>query len=221
MRGATLALSWSSLLFFQAARQDAAKTVEDRLREFGARSDAVWIGRCEKAGLAYPPARVRFLALKAEKRLEVFAAAVDGPWIRLADYPILAASGGPGPKLREGDGQVPEGLYDVPLLNPNSRFHVSLRIGYPNADDVAQGRADGRTKLGGDIMIHGGAASIGCLAMGDPAAEELFTLAARRRPDVLLIPHDFRAGKADPPGQPGWVAARYRSLRALSADLKR
>lgn len=218
MRGVNLGLALASLLLVQSG---ARKTVEDRLREFGGRCDALWAERCAKAGLAYPPDRVRLLGLKAEKRVEVWAAQADGAWVRLADYPVLAASGGPGPKLREGDFQVPEGLYDVPSLNPNSRFHVSLRVGYPNADDVAQGRADGRSKLGGDIMIHGGMASIGCLAMGDPAAEELFTLAARRRPDVLLLPHDFRAGQADPPGQPAWVKARYRSLRALAAELKR
>jgi hypothetical protein len=198
-----------------------SRTVEDRLREFGARTDALWRGRCEKAGLPYPPARVRFLALKAEKRLEVFAAAEDGPWTFLADYPVRAASGVAGPKLREGDRQVPEGLYDIPSLNPNSRFHVSLRVGYPSAEDVEQARAEGRAKLGGDIMIHGGAASIGCLAMGDPAAEELFTLAARRKASILILPHDFRGGAADPPGQPEWMSRRYDALRKHAEALKR
>lgn len=203
------------------ALAQGSRTVEDRLREFGARTDPLWRGRCEKAGLPYPPARVRFLALKAEKRLEVFAASEEGPWTFLADYPILAASGVAGPKLREGDRQVPEGLYDIPSLNPNSRFHVSLRVGYPSAEDVEQARAEGRTRLGGDIMIHGGAASIGCLAMGDPAAEELFTLAARRKASILILPLDFRSGAADPPGQPAWMARRYASLREHAGALTR
>jgi hypothetical protein len=197
------------------------KTVDDRLREFGGRCDALWRGRCETAKIPYPPARVTLLALKAEKRLEVFAATADGPWRFLADYPILAASGGPGPKLREGDRQVPEGLYDIPLLNPNSLFHVSLRVGYPDAEDRARGKADGRDRLGGDIMIHGGAASIGCLAMGDPAAEDLFTLAARAKTRVAILPADFRAGAPDPTGAPAWMAGRYLRLRAAAAELKR
>lgn len=216
MKAPDVGLALGCLLLVQGQR-----TVDDRLREFGARGDALWRERCGKAGLPYPPARVRFLGLKAEKRLEVFAAADRGPWTFLAEYPIRAASGGPGPKLREGDRQVPEGLYDIPSLNPNSRFHVSLRVGYPSAGDVAQARTDGRARLGGDIMIHGGAASVGCLAMGDAAAEELFTLAARRRPSIAILPHDFRTGAPDPPGQPAWMAARYRELRRLADALRR
>lgn len=201
--------------------QDARKSVEERLREFGGRCDVLWRARAERAGLAYPPARVRFLALKAERRLEVFAADADGPWRFLAEFPVLAASGGPGPKLRQGDRQVPEGLYDIPSLNPNSLFHVSLRVGYPSAEDRARAKEDGRDDLGGDIMIHGGRASIGCLAMGDPAAEELFTLAARRRPALLILPLDFRTGAPEPPGGPPWMAGRYRRLRELAGELRR
>ena len=200
---------------------EGRRTVQDRLREFGGRCDALWRGRCEKAKLPYPPARVMLLGLKSEKHLEVFAATADGPWSFLAEYPILAASGGPGPKLREGDRQVPEGLYEIPALNPNSRFHVSLRVGYPSAEDRAQAKREGRERLGGDIMIHGGAASIGCLAMGDPAAEELFTLAARGKTQVLILPLDFRTGAPDPAGQPAWMGERYGRLRAAAADLKR
>lgn len=214
-------LALAAGLMPQETRVERPRTVDDRLKEFGGRCDALWSGRCGKAKLPYPPARVMLLGLKAEKRLEVFAATADGPWSFLAEVPILAASGGPGPKLREGDRQVPEGLYEVPSLNPNSRFHVSLRVGYPSAEDRAQAKREGRTKLGGDIMIHGGAASIGCLAMGDPAAEELFTLAARAKTQALILPLDFRTGAPDPAGQPAWMTDRYRSLRALVDGLRR
>ena len=74
--------------------------------------------------------------------------------VRLARYPIRAASGALGPKLREGDRQVPEGVYDIESLNPNSRFHVALRVGYPNAFDRQMAGREGRTALGGDIMIR-------------------------------------------------------------------
>ena len=99
----------------------------------------------------------------------------------LAD-PILAASGVSGPK-REGDKQVPEGFYRIELLNPNSRYHLSLRVNYPNADDLERARQDGRalSTLGGDIMIHGGSASIGCLALGDPAVGEALRSGRARR----------------------------------------
>ena len=209
---------WDYLVWRFAERMSTA----DRLIQFAPRVDPLWQARCREVGLAYPPARVRLLALKAEKRLEVYAANVGGPWQPLVSYPVLAASGGPGPKLCEGDNQVPEGFYRIALLNPNSLFHVSLRVDYPNAQDREQGRSDGREHLGGDIMIHGGRASIGCIAIGDPAIEEVFTLAARcglDHLDALLLPHDFRTRPADPAGVPPWMPARYRDLRALLGEL--
>ncbi len=158
----------------------------------------------ERAGVAYPPARLVMVAFKAEKRLELYGPDATGRLTRVRSYPILAASGGPGLKLREGDEQVPEGFYRIELLNPNSRFHLSLRVNYPNDEDRARACVDGRdpATLGGDIMIHGGAASIGCLAMGDPAAEDLFVLVQRTGLDnveLLLLPNDLRNETPDSP----------------------
>ena len=190
-------------------------SIADRLTQFAPRVDPLWETRCRDVGLSYPPARVRLLGLKAEKRLEVYAGNATGPWQQLASYSILAASGGPGPKLCEGDGQVPEGLYRIALLNPNSRFHVSLRVDYPSDDDRIHGRADGRESLGSDIMIHGGQASIGCLALGDPAIEEVFSLAARvgiTQVDTLILPHDLRLDPVFPTAVPSWMTVRYQGL---------
>lgn len=192
-------------------------SVSDRLDQFAPRVDPLWRERCRAAGLAYPPARVRLLALKEERVLAVYASAGQDDWKLLASYPVLAASGKAGPKLREGDNQVPEGRYGIVLLNPSSRFHVSLRLDYPSAEDRAQARNDGRERLGGDIMIHGGAASIGCIAIGDPAIEEVFTLAARvgiGRVDTLILPHDLRRVAALPSGVPAWMVERYRGMEA-------
>ncbi|MHC4642127.1 MAG: L,D-transpeptidase family protein, partial [Planctomycetota bacterium] len=99
------------------------------------------------------------------------------------------------PKLKEGDRQVPEGLYRIESLNPNSMFHLSLRINYPNEFDREQAKHENRTNLGGDIMIHGSNVSIGCLAMGDETAEDLFILTAEtgiENISVILSPVDFR-----------------------------
>lgn len=200
-------------------------SVADRLAQFAPRVDPLWEARCREAGLSFPPARVRLLGLKAEKRLEVHATdatGATGPWKPVASYAVLAASGGPGPKLREGDGQVPEGLYRIVLLNPNSRFHVSLRVDYPSDDDRVHARADGREQLGGDIMVHGGQASIGCLAIGDPAIEEVFTLAARvgiGQVDILILPHDLRRDQTFPDQVPGWMTARYQVLLGMALGL--
>lgn len=147
------------------------------------------------AGVDYPPAAVALVGLKSERRLEVYAgpAADDLRFIRM--YPVLAASGTLGPKLVEGDGQVPEGLYRISALNPNSRYHLSMQIDYPNGLDRWLAWLDGRRRLGGDIFIHGGTRSVGCLAVGDRAAEDLFVLLARSGSEevpVIISPVDFR-----------------------------
>ena len=163
------------------------------------------------------------IGLKQERELQLYAAGPDGRYKLIRSYPILAASGTLGPKLREGDMQVPEGLYRIESLNPNSSFHLSLRVSYPNAFDREQAKAERRTKLGGDIMIHGNAVSIGCIAVGDPAAEDLFVLAAEtglRNIHVILTPVDFRDGKSVPSdaSTPQWVGRLYESIKAeLSA----
>lgn len=173
------------------------RTTGQVLAALGADADARLSPYFEKAGVPYPPARIVILAFKDEKRLELYARGGDGPFIFIRSWPILAASGTEGIKRREGDRQVPEGFYRIESLNPNSRFHLSLRVDYPNADDLARADAEGqdRETLGGDIMIHGDAVSAGCLAMGDPAAEELFVLAARCGISdlrLLIAPRDLR-----------------------------
>lgn len=59
-----------------------------------------------------------------------------------------------GHKQFEGDGKTPEGDYVIDRRNPNSRFHLSLGISYPNAEDIAFAEAAGKSP-GGDIFIHG------------------------------------------------------------------
>ncbi|MCB2100487.1 MAG: murein L,D-transpeptidase [Rhodobacterales bacterium] len=112
-------------------------------------------------GLAWgAPALIRIF--KQEGALEVWLAGPGGgPYQRFRTYAICAWSGDLGPKLREGDGQAPEGFYAVTAgrLNPHSRFHLSFNLGYPNAYD----RAHGRT--GSALMVHGDCMSVGCYAM--------------------------------------------------------
>jgi murein L,D-transpeptidase YafK len=194
-------------------------TVSDRLKQFGPVADARWRPFFESCKVAYPPSRVVLLGLKNEKQLEVYAGGANQPLRRVRSYPIRAASGKLGPKLREGDWQVPEGIYPIESLNPNSRFHLALKVGYPNALDRKQGELDGRKRLGGDIMIHGNEVSIGCLAMGDEAAEDLFVLAARtglKNVKVILSPVDFRTHPLPAKSQPTveWIRALYRDLEA-------
>lgn len=96
----------------------------------------------------------------------------DGRFHRFATYPICMWSGRLGPKYQEGDRQAPEGFYTVTKkqLNPNSRWHRSFNLGYPNLFDRSQNRT------GSFLMVHGGCGSIGCYAMTDPVITELWSV---------------------------------------------
>lgn len=202
------------------------KTVSDRINQYGAEARRRMEPAFAKTGIVYPPARVAMAGLKQERKLEVWVAGPSGPWKHLKTYPILGMSGGPGPKLREGDMQVPEGLYRIESLNPNSLYHLALRVNYPNENDRKRGVEDGRAALGSDIMIHGKSCSIGCLAMGDEAAEELFVLAAETgitNISVVLSPVDFRSGVTPSveATAPAWVADLYREIAAELKQFKK
>ncbi|MCT4556102.1 MAG: hypothetical protein N4A53_15575 [Pelagimonas sp.] len=134
-------------------------------------------------GLA-PGAPVHLRIFKEEARLDLYLQGAQG-WQRVKSYPICAFSGRLGPKLREGDHQAPEGFYRVtlPRLNPNSRFHLSFNLGFPNAYD----RSHGRT--GSFLMVHGDCVSVGCYAMTDPVIEEIY----------LLVEAALRAGQPHVP----------------------
>ena len=96
----------------------------------------------------------------------------DDRFHRFAVYPICRWSGELGPKLAQGDSQAPEGFYtvDAKALNPNSRWHRSFNLGFPNAFD----RAHKRT--GSYLMVHGGCSSVGCYAMTDPVVDEIWRI---------------------------------------------
>ena len=190
----------------------------------GSSARARWSPFFRNADLAYPPPALALLVFKRERRLEVWGRAADGPWRRVDMLPILAASGIPGPKLRQGDLQVPEGIYRVIAFNPYSRFHLSMMLDYPNAYDLAVAESDGRTELGGDIFIHGGAKSIGCVAIGDRAIEDLFVLVAdvgMENVTVIVAPRDPRDGiPLDPvPGLP-FTADLYRAVEDALVDFR-
>ncbi len=198
-------------------RVTGPRTVESVLADIGPDRRPVLEREARRLGLPYPPPRLTLVGLKQERTLEVWARK-DDRWVRYRTYPVLAASGGPGPKLREGDRQVPEGVYRLTHLNPASSYHLSIRVDYPNVFDRARGAEDRRASLGGDIYVHGKSVSIGCLAIGDDNIEELFTLVADvglRNARIVIAP----ARSLDvPEGAPAWTAGLYRDIaRELAA----
>jgi len=172
----------------------------------------------------YPPTELALIATKDDQRLRVWGRDA-GPWYFVTDYDIKAASGHPGPKLREGDRQVPEGIYRITGFNPNSSYHLSMKLNYPNAFDLAQARRDQRSSPGSNIFIHGKAVSIGCLAMGDAAIEDLFVLVhdvGRDKVQVIIAPNDPRTQPLrPPPGSAPWVAGLYRQIEKQLAAIYR
>ena len=192
-------------------------TVSDRLVQYGPTVQARWQPLFNKKSLAYPPQKLLLVGLKKEKQLQVYASDSSHTWTLLRSFPIQKLSGRPGPKLRLGDFQVPEGFYRIESLNPNSAYHLALRVNYPNRFDRAQAQTEGRANLGGDIMIHGSNVSAGCLAMGDEAIEDLFVLAAQvgaENIEVILSPVDFRTNKiAENARQPVWVKGLYAEIK--------
>jgi murein L,D-transpeptidase YafK len=205
-------------------RNKGQATIANRVAQYGPAARARLKPYFDTADTAYPPKRIVLVGLKQERQLEVWVSGDGKKYKLLHTYPILGASGVLGPKLREGDRQVPEGLYRVELLNPNSLYHLSLRVNYPNAFDLQHAKEEGRSEPGSDIMIHGKAASIGCLAMGDPAIEEIFVLVAEtgiEKVEIILSPVDFRKQtlpKAEKP-LPAWTEGLYAGIRVRLAVL--
>jgi hypothetical protein len=191
-------------------------TVEDVLLDYGDYSVRKLSPYFKKAKVPYPPKEVVFVALKEERKLELWAKE-HGEYRFIRDYEIQAASGVSGPKLRQGDQQVPEGIYRIEGLNPNSHYHLSMKLNYPNNFDLYHADQEGRFDPGGDIFIHGKAASIGCLAMGDDAIEELFVLTAnvgKENVKVVIAPRDPRVLPLDTEveGLPEWTGELYDQI---------
>lgn len=115
-------------------------------------------------------------AFKAERLLEVWVKPVGNThWEILKNYPFCKTSGQLGPKRREGDRQIPEGIYCIDRFNPKSKYHLSLGLNYPNESDRLLGHPQ---MPGSDIFIHGGCETVGCIAITDAGIEEVYLLAS-------------------------------------------
>jgi murein L,D-transpeptidase YafK len=127
------------------------------------------------------PAVTRLRLFKARRLL-----ALEGAEGILRAYPIGLGFVPVGHKQFEGDGRTPEGTYVIDRRNPDSKFHLSIGISYPNEADIAYAAAQGR-EPGGDIFIHGGPGrgidptdvrdwTAGCIAVSDRQIEEVYAM---------------------------------------------
>lgn len=154
-----LAAASSVILPSSDKSQSAAKRLAPKLRQAMKAKGQHW----------GDPVFIRIF--KQEKQLEVWLR--DGlTYNHFKTYPICYNSGSLGPKLREGDKQSPEGFYTVGVnqLNPNSSYHLSFNLGFPNEYD----RSHKRT--GSLLMVHGRCSSAGCYAMTDFRMDEIYAI---------------------------------------------
>ena len=102
----------------------------------------------------------------------------------IATYDIDLGFAPEGAKAHEGDGRTPEGRYHIDRVNPNSAFHLSLGISYPNDQDRARAAAAGKSP-GGDIFIHGDRRAhdpdgkdwtAGCISVSDKEVEQIYAM---------------------------------------------
>ncbi len=129
-------------------------------------------------------------AFKKEGKLEVWIKPKgESKYQLLTVYDVCSSSGRLGPKRREGDRQVPEGVYHISHFNPQSNFYLSLGLNYPNKSD----KLLGHTNPGSAIYIHGDCVTIGCLPMTDDKIKELYILAveARNSGQTIIPVHIF------------------------------
>lgn len=176
------------------------QTVSSIRKKYGKQVFARIQSDLQSAGFDTYPDKLQLLAFKEEKILEVYGRK-NKEWILIKKYPFTGFTGVVGPKLIRGDGQIPEGVYKIEYLNPNSFLHLSAKVNYPNKFDRKKAKKDDRTLLGGDIFIHGSDFTIGCIPIGDRAIEELFIMlsyAVNKGVKVVISPHDFRINPTYP-----------------------
>lgn len=96
-----------------------------------------------------------------------------------------------GDKETEGDGRTPEGTYVINRRNPNSNFHLSLGISYPDPRQIALANLAG-IDPGGEIFIHGGRGrgrprdwTAGCIAVNNRDIEEIWQMVPDGTPIVI------------------------------------
>lgn len=198
---AVIAAAATAVLVLQPARPDPRKLEAVKER----RLEAVHASLSEAGFSPGAPAFIRIFKETRELELWLQRGSTFGLY---KTFPICTWSGALGPKLREGDGQSPEGFYSVTpnQLNPQSSYHLSFNLGFPNAYDRAQGRT------GSFLMVHGSCVSIGCYAMTDDGIEEIYLIveaalsSGQSAFDVHVFPFRMTPEAWAQHGQSQWAA---------------
>lgn len=210
-------------IYGMAPKLNWDKAVDNAIKRYGLRMEPELKRWFANEGVSYPPQNIALLAFKQEREIQLWAKDENTSWRYIHTYPMTAYSGRLGPKLKERDLQIPEGVYRLTTLNPFSSMHLSMMINYPNNFDRLQAIKDGRRNLGSSIFLHGKSLSVGCLAVGDKAIDQLFLLVHRvglSHTQLIIAPNDLRHAKpaTSPFAQPRWLPELYQQIsHALQA----
>jgi murein L,D-transpeptidase YafK len=154
----------------------------------------------QSKGLKWPAKYIYIRSFKYDSQLEVWVKNARNEAFKLfKSYKICALAGTLGPKRMQGDYQVPEGFYHINEFNPNSTYHLSLGLNYPN---IADKMLSDSAQPGGDIYIHGSCVTTGCIPITDQQVEELYILAAYAKNQgqdfipVHIFPVNFKNTKS-------------------------
>lgn len=210
-------LTTSTKLVAMSSHIPTNRAIDNAIIKYCLKNEPRMIYSFKKAHIQYPPQKLALLAFKKELKIELWAKNAKNNWRYIKTYPLTASSGKLGPKLKEYDKQIPEGIYKLTMFNPYSRWHLSMMINYPNEFDKMQAKIDRRYKLGGDIFLHGKNTSIGCLAVGDKSIEELFLLVRRvglENVQLIISPNDLRLTNplTNKYNQPSWLPNLYKKI---------
>lgn len=141
---------------------------------------ALTLNACSKFKTYDGPEVTRIVVMKSSRSMYLF----HGDAV-LKSYSVDLGFAPTGTKEVRGDGRTPEGSYLIDRRNPNSEYHLSLGIDYPNEDDIARARKAGKNP-GGDIFIHGGPKrwrdrkaidwTAGCISVTNKEMEEIYSM---------------------------------------------
>ena len=171
----------ATLLLFMAVHATAQPSFMDYQKNFPRVADALnrktdtLKKQFAAAGLQWPAHEIYIRSFKYDSQLEIWARNNnDEPFKLFKTYAVCALAGTMGPKRMAGDYQVPEGFYYINAFKPNSAYHMSLGLNYPNiSDKIITNGSD----PGGDIFIHGSCVTVGCIPIQDYQIEEVYILA--------------------------------------------
>ena len=188
-------------------------TVKQAINSYGPAARKLLRTEFTSVNESYPPEKLALIAFKKERVLCLYT---DGKAPKLVkSFPLVSFSGVLGPKLKEGDLQIPEGLYHI--TNQQAHTRLALGVDYPNALDRQRAALEHRTNLGGNILVHGGVFSTGCLVVSNEDMKQIFTAVydvGCHRTKLLIAPCDLRIEKPDldMKKQPKWLPALYKDL---------